>query len=450
MSILQFARILWARRMIILLAPLLLVVIATVAVFVLPPKYEAKSRVMLDVIKPDPVTGQVLSSPFLRAYIQTQTELIKDDAMSARVIQSLNLTNDADLQEGYAKRKAEEAEDNFTTWASRVMAKSVDAHLIEGSNIIEITFTDKDPDKARDVANALAKVYIDANLQDRREGARRNADWYDAQANKAREQLLAAEAAKSSFERETGLVLQDDKVDIDSARLAALASAAAAPIITAPSSQSASPASLELAQLDSAIAQASKTLGPNHPDLIAMRRRHDVLSAQVDQERQAVNAAATATISASRVTQGMLEAQKAKVMAQRDKVEKLRLMQDEIDVRRDQLNKASARAAELRQEADVAATAVSLLGDALKPDDPKFPNKPLFIGGALGGGLAMGLGFAILLEIVQRRVRSADDLRAALGVPVLTIISDHSGKKARRPRLAAQKRARIHSEVGSA
>ncbi len=449
MSILQFARILWARRMIIFLVPVVLAVIATVAVFALPPKYEAKSRVMLDVIKPDPVTGQVLSSPFLRAYIQTQTELIKDDAMSARVIQSLNLQNDPQLQEGYSKRKADEAEDNFTTWASRAIAKNVEAHLIEGSNIIEIAYTDKDADKARDVANALAKVYIDANLQDRREGARRNADWYDAQANKAREQLLAAEGAKSSFERETGLVLQDDKVDIDSARLAALASAAAAPIITAPSSQSASSASLELAQVDAAIAQASKTLGPNHPDLIAMRRKHDVLSAQVDQERRAQNAAAAATISASRVTTGMLEAQKAKVMAQRDKVEKLRLMQDEIDVRREQLNKASARAAELRQEADVAATAVSMLGDALKPDSPKFPNKPLFIGGALGGGLAMGLGIAILLEIVQRRVRSADDLRAALGVPVLTIITDQSAKKTRRPRLAAPKR-RIPTEVGSA
>ena len=125
------------------------------------------------------------------------------------------------------------------------------------------------------------------------------------------------------------------------------------------------------------------------------------------------------------------------------------LMQDEIDVRREQLNKASARAAELRQEADVAATAVSMLGDALKPDSPKFPNKPLFIGGALGGGLAMGLGIAILLEIVQRRVRSADDLRAALGVPVLTIITDQSAKKTRRPRLAAPKR-RIPTEVGSA
>ena len=129
------------------------------------------------------------------------------------------LQNDPQLQEGYSKRKADEAEDNFTTWASRAIAKNVEAHLIEGSNIIEIAYTDKDADKARDVANALAKVYIDANLQDRREGARRNADWYDAQANKAREQLLAAEGAKSSFERETGLVLQDDKVDIDSARL---------------------------------------------------------------------------------------------------------------------------------------------------------------------------------------------------------------------------------------
>lgn len=450
MSILQFARILWARRMIIFLAPLLLVVIATIAVFVLPPKYEAKSRVMLDVIKPDPVTGQVLSSPFLRAYIQTQTELIKDDAMAVRVIDALKLASDPELQEGYAKRKSDEGEDSFNTWAARTIAANVEAHLIEGSNIIEIGYAAKDPDRARDVANALAKVYIEANLQDRREGARRNADWYDAQAQKARTQLLQAEAAKSSYERETGLVLQDDKVDIDSARLAALASAAAAPIITAPSANSASSASLELAQLDSMIAQASRTLGPNHPDLIAMRRKHEVLSAQVDRERSAVNAAATATISASRVTTGMLEAQKAKVMAQRDKVEKLRLMQDEIDVRREQLNKASARAAELRQEADVAATAVSLLGDALKPDSPKFPNKPLFIGGALGGGIAFGLGLALLLEIVQRRVRSADDLRAALGVPVLTIISEQKSQKANRKRLASPKRPRISSEVGSA
>ena len=52
-------------------------------------------------------------------------------------------------------------------------------------------------------------------------------------------------------------------------------------------------------------------------------------------------------------------------------------------------------------------------------------------------------------EIVQRRVRSADDLRAALGVPVLTIITDQSAKKTRRPRLAAPKR-RIPTEVGSA
>jgi len=448
-SILQFARILWARRMIILLVPLVLAVVATVAVFLLSPKYEAKSRVMLDVIKPDPVTGQVMNSPFLRAYIQTQTELIKDDEMAARVIETLNLTNDPELQKEFAESKAGD-EVPFKEWASRKVAENVEAGLIEGSNIIQIGYKAGTPEQARDVADALAKVYIDANLQDRREAARKNADWYDIQAQKARAQLLAAESAKSAFERETGLVLQDDKVDIDSARLAALASASAAPIITSQGANATSPAALELAQLDSAISQASRTLGPNHPDLIAMKRKHELLTAQVEQERRAMNAAAAATISASQVTSGMLEAQKAKVMGQRDKVERLRLMQDEIDIRREQLNKASGRAAELRQEAEVAATAVSLLSNATKPDAPVFPNKPLFIGGALAGGLAMGLGLALLLEIMQRRVRSADDLRAALGVPVLTIISDTRPKKSRRPKLAAPRRPRVHSEVGSA
>lgn len=449
MSILQFARILWARRMIILIMPIALAIAATIAAFLLTPKYEAKSRVMLDVIKPDPVTGQVLNSPFLRAYIQTQTELIKDDEMAARVIETLGLANDPELQREYSERKP--ADDvPFIEWASRKVAENVDAGLIEGSNIIQIGYKAKSPEQARDVADALAKVYMDANLQDRRESARRNADWYDIQAQKARTQLLTAESAKSAFERETGLVLQDDKVDIDSARLAALASAASAPIITAPSSGATSPAGLELAQLDSAIAQASRTLGPNHPDLIAMKRKHELLSAQVDQERKAVNAAADATISASRVTTGMLEAQKAKVMAQRDKVERLRLMQDEIDIRRDQLNKAAGRAAELRQEAEVAATAVSLLSNATKPDDPYFPNKPLIIGGAAAGGIALGLGLALLLEILQRRVRSADDLRSALGLPVLTIISDTRPKKSRKLQLAASRRASVHSEVGSA
>jgi len=429
---------------------MVLAVIVTAAVFAMTPKYEAKSRVMLDVIKPDPVTGQVISSPFLRAYIMTQTQLIKDDAIAARVVEGLKLAEDPELKEGYAQRGPDAAQEPFTGWAARRVAQNTEARLLEGSNIIEIGYTDKSPNRARDVAEALAQAYIDANLQDRREGARRNADWYDEQAGKARAQLLAAESAKSAFERETGLVLQDDKVDIDSARLAALASAAAAPIFSTQATNSVSPASMELAQLDSTIAQASKTLGPNHPDLIAMKRRYDVLSKQVDQERAAMNSAASATISSSQVTTSMLEAQKAKVMGQRDKVEKLRLMQDEIDVRRDQLNKASARSAELRQEADVAATAVSMLGSALKPDEPKFPNKPLFIGGALAGGLAMGLGLALLLEIVQRRVRSADDLRTALGVPVLTIISDTRPKRSRRPKLAARGRARVHSEVGSA
>src|SRR6185503_7873035 len=99
-------------------------------------------------------------------------------------------------------------------------------------------------------------------------------------------------------------------------------------------------------------------------------RRRELLAKQVEDERaqsaQMVNPAA----SAARAAQGMLEAQKAKVLAERDKVERLRLLQDDVTIRREEYNKAAARAAELRQEAEVADAGVTPLGAAVTPQDP--------------------------------------------------------------------------------
>ena len=59
MSIIQFLRILVARRLLILLAMVSVSAGALVVAKTLPPRWEASSRVMLNTIKPDPVTGLV-------------------------------------------------------------------------------------------------------------------------------------------------------------------------------------------------------------------------------------------------------------------------------------------------------------------------------------------------------------------------------------------------------
>lgn len=423
MSITQFFRILWAYRMLVLGLTLACLTVSTIVVQFLPPRYEAQSRVMLDIIKPDPVTGQVMATSFLRAYTKTQIELVKDPQTARLVVNDLKWSKDPVMLRKYRESASDDLD--FERWAAQRISEGASARLIEGSNILEITFASDSPARAKTVSDGLRKAYLETTLQSRREAARRNAEWYEEQASKTRSILFQAETAKARYERESGIIMADNKVDIDTARLASLATSGGGAFI-APSEAGPSASSMQLARLDAELLEASKVLGPNHPTLLAMRRARELLTQQVAQERTSASSVSSAQLSAQRATEGLLEAQKQKVMAQREKVEKLRLMQDEIELRRQQYNNAVARGAQLRQESDVAEAGATPLASAITPQAPVFPNKPLIIGAAVGGGAAIGIVLALLMEIFGRRIRSSEDLASAVEAPVLAIIKHAS------------------------
>lgn len=430
MSIIQFLRILWARRLIIVGATLSCLLGALIVIQLVPPRYEANSRVLLNLLKPDPVTGQVIAGPATRAYVATQRELIKDYAVAGQVVDELGWLSDPTLIQMYQNRSGNDVRD-FRRWVAQRVIDGTNVKVVEGSNILEITYTANSSRDARAIADALRKAYIDASLAFRREDAARNADWYSEQAEKARELLTQAEAAKTAFEKEHGIVLQADKTDVDSARLSALAAqAGAAPIVpmVAPVS---SPAAMQLAQIDAAIAQASKTLGPNHPELQQLRATRAAAAAAAAQEQAAARAMANAAAAGVGALDRAVSQQKSRVIAQRDEVERLTQLQAEVDLRRDQFNKTAARAADLRQEAAVADTGLTPLGSAITPQRPVFPNKPLIVVGSLGLGGALGVLVALLIELFARRVRGLEDLQS-MNVPLIAVIGGPSSEGARK------------------
>jgi uncharacterized protein involved in exopolysaccharide biosynthesis len=427
MSILQFFRIVWARRLIIAAMTVLLTAVMVGVVLFAPPSYEAETRVMLEILKPDPVTGQVMSTAFLRAYVKTQVELVQDYQVAKNVVDALHWEKDKKLLREYRQRPASDDRD-FNRWAAQTVIDGTKAQVVEGSNIMEIDYRNKNPDTAKAVADALRNAYIANTLQSRQEAARRNADWYDAQAEKAKASLFQAETRKSGFERENNILLADDKIDIDSTRLASLSAQASnialQPQVVQAGATAGSPQSaLILAQMDAELLQVSKVLGPNHPQLLELRRRRELLAKQVEDERSQASQAANPGAVAARTAQAMLEQQKAKVLSQRDKVEQLRLMQDDVNIRREEYNKAAARAAELRQEAEVADAGVTPLGAAVTPQQPVFPKPLILIPVGVGGGLMLGLGLGLVLELFGRRIRSSEDLRDAANAPVLAVVT---------------------------
>lgn len=408
MSLTQFLRIIWARRLIILLATLSCLMGGLIAIKIMPERFEANSRVMLDIIKPDPVTGEFIASPFVRAYTKSQTEMIRDYRVTGLVVEQLGWLKKPVLMQQYRDRVG--AKDlNFRRWLSQRISDSIDAKPVEASNIIEITATSTSPDSARVIADAVRRAYIDVSLAFRRDTSARSADWYDGQTKKVRDQLAAAEAAKAKYERETGIILQPDDSDLESTRLHAIASAPSAPVVT----QGASTGSLELANIDAAIAQASQTLGPNHPDLIAMRQRRSLVASQL------------AAMHAPTIVSGggpSLETQRSVVIGQRDKVDRLRRLKAEVDLRRDQFNKTAARAAELRQQAEIIEPGLTVMGSAVAPEKPVSPNRPLILFGSLGFGFGLGVLIALLTELLARRVRGMEDLESAVSAPLLAVI----------------------------
>lgn len=399
----QIFRLLWARRALILIATCACIFAATIAGLVIPARYEAHARVILNVVKPDPVTGEIIASQFARAYVQTQSELIRDYRIAGKVVDILGWSSSPELADQYANRRSDDVRD-FRRWMAQIVIDNTKAELVTGSNILDISYTAPSPQAASAVAEAVRRAYVEQAVAFRREDAAADAEWFRNQAAKLKEELTAAESRKTEFERANGIVLDDQDVDQDVRRLTALAQTSMAPSGPSISVGATNPAAIQIAQLDAAISTAERTLGPNNPQLLDMKRQRAALAASAA-------APVVATEAGGPSIGSQYSAQLDRVLAKRGKSDEARRIAVEVAVLRDQYQKASTRVAELQQQADSVESGLTLLGAATAPDKPKFPNWPLIFFGSLGLGLILGVLAAILAELLARRVRCAADLR---------------------------------------
>lgn len=417
MGLIQFFRILWARRWLLLLTTFTCFLGAVLIAKAIPPRYTATSRVMLDIVKPDPVTGEVIATGFARAYVKTQIELIRDYRVGGKVVDQLGWTSSPELAAAYSRRAPSDKRD-FRRWLAQQVIDNTSAALIDTSNILEIRYSATSADTAAKIADAIRQAYIDQAVSFRREDAVNNAGWFRQQADRVRTQLAAAEKRKADFERANGIVLEDNNSDLESTRLNALAStSAAAPSAPAAAAATVVAGNAQLAQADAAIANARRTLGPNNPDLQAMIKQRDAIAAS--SQSRVVPGAAGPT-GPSLISQ--YNAQQAKVLAQRGKVGEARQLATDVAVLRDQYAKTAARAADLEQQGQSTESGLTLLGSAVAPQSPTFPKWPLIVFGSIALGFVLGTLVSLVAELLGRRVRGIEDLRIP-GVPVIGVMA---------------------------
>ena len=114
-----------------------------------------------------------------------------------------------------------------------------------------------------------------------------------------------------------------------------------------------------------------------------------------------------------------IEAQKKKVLELKKQRDEISVLMREVDTAQRAFDAVGQRMTQSKLESQSIQTNISVLTPAAEPLEHSKPKVFLNVLVSIFLGTLLGVGAALLLELMQRRVRSADDLAQALGLPVL-------------------------------
>jgi polysaccharide biosynthesis transport protein len=442
----QVFQILLARYKVVLLA-LLATVAATLGVsLTLPKQYAATAAVVVDVKSPDPIAGMMLPALVMPGYMATQVNIIESDRVARTVVHMLKLhENPAARQEWL---EATDGTGELEVWLADALKRRLDVRPSRESSVISISFSAADPRFAAAVANAFAQAYIDTNIELKVEPAKQYALWFGEQGKALRDNVEKAQARLSEHQQTFGIVASDERLDTETAKLNELSSqltVVQAQTADAQSKQRSASASAlpevtqnpliqtlkaDVARLEAKLRETAGNLGKNHPQYQGTEFELASLKQKLETETRHIASGFSASRSVGKEKETELKsaiaAQKKLLLELKHKRDELAVLARDVEAAQKAYDTVSQRLNQTNLESQFKQTNVSVLTRASAPTGPSFPKLPLNILLSIFLGTLFGIGTALVLELLDRRVRSADDAAEMLQMPVLGVIGPRS------------------------
>lgn len=449
MTLQQFLLILKARYKIALLALLVTVATTFTVSLLMAKQYTASATVVVDVKSPDPLSGMLLQGMMAPGYMATQIDIINSDRVAKDVVKMLALDANPAVRQQWLQ--ATEGKGQIADWLAAALQKQLDVKPSRESNVININYTGTDPEFVANVANAFAKTYIAVNLDLRLAPARQYATFFEEQSKVARDKLEAAQAALSDYQHKNGITSVDERLDFETAKLNETSSQltgiqgqttdslskrnttrtdTVAEVMQSPLINN---LKADIARLDAKLTESNINLGKNHPQTQRLEAELATLKNQLAAETRKIASAIDTTYQVSKQREAQL---RAALAGQKERVLLLNKHRDQLNVLRRDIESAqrifeqiSQRAAQSSIESQTSQTNIAVLNPATAPAEPSKPRVFLNVLVSIFLGTLLGVGLALMRELADRRVRSAQDLADALNTPLLGSIA-HIGVRA--------------------
>lgn len=438
MNFSQFLLILRARWLVAMLV-LAITVVATLGVsLMLPKSYSAGVSLVLDAKSKDPVTGMLLQAQLLPGYLATQVDIIRSQNVALKVVDTLKLADNETTRQQF--QEANKGIGDLRHWLADLLLAKLEVKPSRESSLIEVEFKGADPRFAAIIANAFAQAYVQTNLELKVEPARQTSAFYDQQIKLLRDSLEQVQTKLSDYQRQKGLIASDERIDVETSRLAELSSqlvSAQAQSYDTASRQSQSHNALaeveqnsliqglkhDLAIGETKLHELAQKVGKNHPQYLRAQAEVESLRAKLEAETRIVTRSVGTTAKVAQTREGdirnSLSAQKSRVLALKQSRDEAAVLIRDVDNAQRLYDAALQRYGQSRLEAQNSQTDIAVLNPAVPPSESSSPKVMLNTLISIFLGTLLGVALAFLMEMFDRRVRSGEDLAAALDLLVL-------------------------------
>jgi len=464
-------QIAWRRKWLIAIPALAIATIVSTVTYYLPNRYRSDTLIL--------VVPQRVPEAYVRSSITTRIEdrlqSISQQILSRtrleRIIQEFNL---------YADRRQTEIMEDIV----ERMRRDIEVDIVKG-DAFRVSFTANEPRTAMRVTERLGTFFIDESLRDRELLAEGTNQFLESQLEDARRRLVENEKKLEEFRRqhdgelptqldanmqglhniEMQLQALLDSANRDRDQRLLLERLVADASVDPTSAQPAGPLPAEdpetsgpAAQLRAAEAGLQAMLlrlKPEHPDVVRQKRVIAELQRRVDSVAASTPMSAAPVLSPAEIARRnrLQEARAAIINIDRQIAQKtaqeqqLRGALTEYQRRIEAAPTRESQLAELtrdyatlqdmykgllakKQESQISANLerrqigeqFKILDPARLPEKPSSPNRPRFYAIGVFAAIAIGLLIAATMEYFDRALRSEDDVRIAVGLPVLAAI----------------------------
>lgn len=434
--------------------------------FAITPKaYQATATLLIERRNLTPVGGG--SNPWFENYwnmefYPTQYELLQSRGLAERVVKSLDLMEDPNVspsrRESAAGATAEDDEAVVGSLADGLRG-GLSVSPVRGTQLVRLSFTAASPEFTARAANAFAEAFIDMGVEDRYASAGKASSFITTQIETIKEEIQDKETQLQAFSRRTDIVTLEPGANVILQRLEALNSQvmdARKQRIEkesqyreiAGSSRDSLADSLagggvvsdqrgQLLSLEREYETKLKTYKPDFPAMLTLKAEiekarqslKEVIQEQVDKARGSAAAAYQTVKRQEESLQAEYNQLRNEAIDQNSAAVTYTNLKVEIEARRTLLNELLRK----QSETDVAVrlqdtreSNVRIIDKALVPGGPFRPSLRKDVSYGLLLGLLFGVACAVLIEFLDRTVKSPEEVERRLGLAMLAVIQDLS------------------------